>query len=183
MKVFAITAFLALGSLAQAANIFVDCTTSAQSGPAPIANGSVTSTCAGLSLPGGATNISATLFYKYDASFGFGTGQVMMTHDVLGASLNGFDGAAVPTQVVSDTARPFNGSIVVANPSAAILSAIAAGSSITGTWAGATGSTSNVAFSYRWQLDYTPSGTVPEPSTYAMMAAGLMSFYALRRKS
>jgi PEP-CTERM motif len=29
----------------------------------------------------------------------------------------------------------------------------------------------------------TPSGPVPEPTTYAMMAAGLLSFYMVRRKS
>ena len=120
-----------------------------------------------------------TVFYKYDASFGFGTGSVLMNHDVINAALNAFDN---PTnQTVSDTARPFNGSITVA-ATAGILAALTAGNNvITGNYSGAVGSTTNVAFDYQWQIDY--SSAVPEPSTYAMLAAGLMSFYALRRKS
>ena len=180
MKVFAITAFLALGSLAQAATIFVDCASAAASGQPPIGNGSVNSTtCAPLTTPFGNVANTVTLFYKYDASFGFGTGSVLMNHDVINAVLNVFDNPA--NQTVTDAIRPFNGSITVA-ATGAILAALNAGNNvITGNYSGATGSTTNVAFDYRWQIDY--SSAVPEPSTYAMLAAGLMSFYALRRKS
>ena len=180
MKVFAITAFLALGSIAQAATISVICAPASASGQPPIANGSVNSTsCAPLTTPFGNIANTVTLFYKYDASFGFGTGSVLMNHDVINAALNAFDN---PTnQTVSDTARPFNGSITVA-ATAGILAALTAGNNvITGNYSGAVGSTTNVAFDYQWQIDY--SSAVPEPSTYAMLAAGLMSFYALRRKS
>ena len=182
MKIFAITAFLALGSLAQAATIFVDCASASASGQAPIPNGSASSnTCAGLLTPGGNIANTVTLFYKYDASFGFGSGNVLMNHDVVNAALNAFDNAV--NQLVSDTARPFSSSITVA-ASAGILAALAAGNNvITGNYSGATGSTTNVAFDYRWQIDYSPDSQVPEPATYAMMAAGLMSCYALRRKS
>ena len=182
MKLFAISTFLVLGSIAQAATIFVDCSSASQSGQAPIPNGSVNSnTCAGLLTPGGNIANTVTLFYKYDASFGFGSGNVLMNHDVSNATLNAFDNAV--NQLVSDTARPFQSSITVA-ATAPILALLAAGNNvIIGNYSGATGSTTNVAFDYRWQIDYSPDTTVPEPSTYAMMAAGLMSFYALRRKS
>ena len=182
MKLFAISTFLVLGSIAQAASIFVDCSSASASGQPPIPGGSVnSSTCATLTTPGGNTANTVTLFYKYDASFGFGTGSVLMNHDVINAALNAFDNAT--NQSVTDVTRPFTSSITVA-ATAGILAALTAGNNvIQGNYGSATGSTTNVAFDYRWQIDYTSNSTVPEPSTYAMLAAGLMSFYALRRKS
>ena len=182
MKLFAISTFLVLGSIAQAASIFVDCSSASASGQPPIPGGSVNSTtCASLSTPGGNTANTVTLFYKYDASFGFGTGSVLMNHSVVTAALTGFSNAV--NQAVTDSARPFQSSITLA-ANAGILAALTAGNNvITGNYGSASGSVTNVAFDYRWQIDYSPSGQDPEPSTYALMAAGLMSFYALRRKS
>lgn len=183
MKIFAISTFLALGSIAQAATIFVDCSSASVSGQPPIPGGTVSSTvCPTLVTPVGQTANSVTLFYKYDASFAIGAGSVTMSHDVITAALNFFDDPTL--RPVTDTVRPFNGSLTTNVGLAPILAALALGNNvITGTYGSSSGSVTNVAFDYRWQIDYSPSGQVPEPSTYAMMAAGLMSFYALRRKS
>ena len=180
MRIFAVFAFVALGSIGQASQIFVNCSSFGASGQSPIANGSGSSACAGLATPLGNINF-AQLLYKYDGSFGFGAGTINMAHDVLGTDLNAFD--LVGTQQITETIRPFNGSITVNAPSAAVLAAIAAGSTIQSNWSGATGAATNVAFDYRWVIDYDVQSTTPEPSTYAMMTAGLVGLFLSRRKS
>lgn len=180
MRIFAVFAFVALGSIGQASQIFVNCTSFGASGQSPIADGNGTSSCAGLATPLGNINF-AQLLYKYDGSFGFGAGTINMSHDVQGVDLNGFD--LVGTQQITETIRPFNGSITIAAPSGTVLAAIAAGTTIQSNWAGATGAATNVAFDYRWVIDYDVQTSTPEPSTYAMMAAGLVGLLASRRKS
>lgn len=172
-KIFVASVFLGLASMAQAATIVSACI------PAPATyigvSGGGTENCTIGTAPGGSTINSVTYAATFDGVYdGFLTGG-SITY-----TLTGPGGQVLGSSVVQGGPQ----SNVSAACNAACLADIADGAftvidAFTGNGAAVTGAT----FNKRVTIDYTPQGTVPEPSTYAMMAVGLVGFYMVRRKA
>jgi hypothetical protein len=198
-KIFAASLFLALGSLAQAA--LIQCTPSAGQvvGFGGIVPGGVDFTCSpgvggdpGASddnVSGDGWNVSAIrlgfvgtsqttgggIGITYSVRFN-ATGPAAMTCVATGTSAGNPAGA---TAICSDSTAFFDIPDVDEVPSfmVNVTAASALGNPLP------LNATASVAYEVQAvQPDEPPPG-VPEPSTYAMMAAGLVGFYMVRRRS
>jgi hypothetical protein len=100
---------------------------------------------------------------------------------VLTAGLSAFDDAT--PELVDETSQPETYFTPVNSPTLAQILAVLGGTQIRGDFTGATGNVESVSFDFEWQIDYTPEDTtVPEPGTFAVIGAGLISVAMLRRR-
>jgi len=185
MKKFLVaSALVALGSVAQAATVLAVCV------PAPAnyqgQSGGGDESCT-VAIPDGATVTSVTVVGAVDIVYDPFTsgGSADWTFNLSGTA---FDLSGTHLQAGGTT---FDSSGALACPAA---DAVACADILDGAFivtdayvgtAGVTGASFNkqITIAYDPYVDPGPTPEVPEPSTYAMMAAGLVGFYMVRRKS
>lgn len=187
MKKFLTLSFLAAGAaaLASANTITVLCPTSGGSG----VSGTSTSTCNTALGPSGSgiTLDSVVLTFKFDASFGLGSGSVLESFDVNPPGGGDAFGGALdhPTgQPITDTAAGVTGTFTILNPTQAEVNAALAGLTIGDTWNTGTGSFNGAAFDYQIDVNYevTSGGTAPEPATFGLIGGALIGLGFLARR-
>ena len=173
-KIFLVTLFLALASVAQAVVITATCN------PNPNAilgqNGGSTETCSFSGIPGGAIINSITYEYIFDFQFAsFNTGTKTVAFSFTGPSNASFSGTATTGN------RPVDSG--VQNVTAGTFGLFTGASfSVADAYTGASTAITGGTFSKNFTLTYTPSTVTPEPITYAMMGLGLSLLAIARRK-